>query len=66
MSTCIKTKFKKSNDKTNIEKYRVAANITKYHIISKLIFLRIIILKFMKIKQSNIEKFLKRLKKKEN
>ena len=49
--TIIKTKFKKSNDQTNIYKYRVAANITEYHIISKLIFLRIIIPKFMKIRQ---------------
>ncbi len=32
--------FKKSNDQTYIDKYRVAANITKYHITSKLIFLR--------------------------
>ncbi len=39
MTTFIKTKFKKSN----INKYRVAANIAEYHIISKLIFLRIII-----------------------
>ena len=43
MTTFIKTKFKKSDDKTNIDKYRVATNITEYHIISKLIFLRIII-----------------------
>ena len=46
MTTFIKTKFKKSDDQTNIE--RVTANITEYHIISKLIFLRIIIPKFMK------------------
>ncbi len=46
MPTFIKTKFKKSNDQTNIGKYRVAANITEYHIISKLSFLRIIIPKF--------------------
>ncbi len=32
-----------SDDKTNIDKYRVAANITEYHSLSKLIFLRIII-----------------------
>ncbi len=31
----------------NIDKYRVAANITGHHVISKLIFLRIIIPKFM-------------------
>ena len=40
MTTFIKTKLKKSADKTNIDKYRVAAIITEYHI-SKLIFLRI-------------------------
>ena len=51
MTTFIKMKFKKSDDHTNIDKYRVAANITKYHIISKLILLRIIIPKFMKIRQ---------------
>ncbi len=41
MTTFIKTKFKKSDDHTNIDKYRVLANITEYHIMSKLIFLRI-------------------------
>ena len=40
MTTFIKTKFKKSDDQTNINKYRVAANITEYHTISKLLFLR--------------------------
>ena len=50
MTTFIK-KFKKSNDQTNIDKFRVAANITEYHSISKLIFLRIINAKFMKIRQ---------------
>ncbi len=49
MTTFIKTKFKKSDDQTSIEKYRVAANSIGYHIISKLKFLRIIILKYMKI-----------------
>ena len=48
MTTFIKTKFKKSYDQTNIDKYRVAANITEYHIISQLIFLRIIIPNFLK------------------
>ena len=50
MTTFIKTKFKKSDDddQTNIDKYRVAANSIEYHIISKLIFLRLIIPKFMK------------------
>ena len=42
MTTFIKTKFKKSDDHTNIDKYRVAANITEYYIISKLIFYRIV------------------------
>ncbi len=37
MTTFIKKKFKISDDQTNIEKYRLAANITEYHIISKLI-----------------------------
>ena len=46
-----KTKFKKSDDKTNIVKYRVAANITEYQIISNLIFRRIIIPKFIMIRQ---------------
>ena len=45
MTTFIKTKFKKSDIQTNIDKNRVPA---EYHILSKLIFLRIIILKFMK------------------
>ena len=30
MTSFIKTKFKKSDDQTNIDKYRVAANITEY------------------------------------
>ena len=38
MTTFTKTKFKKSNDQRNIDKYRVAANITEYNIVSKLIF----------------------------
>ena len=46
MATFIKTKFKISNDQTNIDKYRLAANITEYHIISKLILQRIIITNF--------------------
>ncbi len=33
MTTVIKTKFKKIDDQTNIDKYRVAENITEYHII---------------------------------
>ncbi len=51
MTTFIKTKFKKSDDQTNVDKYRVAANLTDNHILSKFIFLRIIISKFMKIRQ---------------
>ena len=40
-------KIKISDDLTNIDKYRLAANITEYHIISKLIILqRIIITNF--------------------
>ena len=45
LSACLK--LKNSDDQTNIDKYRVAANIAEYHIISKLIFRRIIIQKFM-------------------
>ena len=55
MTTFIKAKFKKSDDKTNIDKYRVATNYTKYHIISKLIFLRIIIPKFLMIKKIRVK-----------
>ncbi len=46
MTTFIKTKFKVSNDQTNIDKYRLAANITEYHIISKSILQQIIITNF--------------------
>ncbi len=42
------TTFKKSDDQTNIDK---SSDIREYHTISKLIFLRIIIPKFMKIRQ---------------
>ena len=38
MAAFMKTKFNKSDDQTNIEKYRIAANIIEYHVISKLIF----------------------------
>ena len=51
MTTFIKTKFNKSDDQTNIDKYRVAANITEYHIISKGIFLKVIFPNFMMIRQ---------------
>ncbi len=46
MTSFIKTKFKISDDWTNIDKYRLAANIREYHIISKLIIQRIIITNF--------------------
>ncbi len=51
MTTFIKTKFNISDDQTNIDKYRLAANITEYHILSKLIIQRIITPKFMMIRQ---------------
>ncbi len=38
MTTFIKANIKKSDDRTNIVKYREAVNITEYHIISNLIF----------------------------
>ncbi len=47
MTTFIEAKLKISEDQTNIDKYRVALNIIEYHIISKLIFQRILIPKFM-------------------
>ena len=48
-------KFNKSDDQTNIDKYRLAANIKEYHILSKLIVQIIIIPKFMmtRHKQAN-------------
>ena len=51
MTTFIKAKLKKSDDQKNIEKCRVAANIREFHIISKVIFLKIIISKFVMIRQ---------------
>ena len=51
MTTFIKTKLNKLDNQTNIDKYRVNANITEYHNISKLIFLRIIITKFIEKRQ---------------
>ena len=33
MTTFIKAKLEKSDDQTNIDKYKEAANITEYHII---------------------------------
>ena len=38
-----------SDDQTNIDKNRKAANITEYHIISKLISLRIMIPKLIRL-----------------
>ena len=38
MTNLIKAKLKKSDDQTNIDKYRVAENIKEYHNISKLFF----------------------------
>ena len=48
MTTFIKAKLKKSDDQTNIDKYRVTKNIAYY---IKLIFLIIIIPKLMMIRQ---------------
>ena len=45
MTTFSKTKFKISDDHTNIVKYRLAANISEYHI-KKIILQRIIITKY--------------------
>ncbi len=63
MTTIIKTKFKKSDDQTNIDKYRVIAYITEYHITSKLIFHIIRIHLFMNMRQlfhvKNVKKNLK-------
>ena len=46
MTAYITTKFNILDDKTNIDKYWLAANITEYHIISKLILQQIIITNF--------------------
>ncbi len=43
MTTFIKMKLNISDDQTDIDKYRLAANVTEYHILSKLILQRIII-----------------------
>ena len=51
MTAFIKAKLKKSDDQTIIDKNRVATNFTEYHIISKSIYLRIIIPKFMMLRQ---------------
>ena len=62
--TFIKAKLKKSDNQTDIDKYRVAANITEYHNLSTLIFLRIIIANFMKKRQLfHVKNILKNVKK---
>ena len=50
MTTFIKAKLKKSDDQRTLT-IKVASNIMEYHITSKLIFLLIIIPKFMMIRQ---------------
>ena len=55
ITTFIKTKLKKSDDQTNIDRYRVAINITDYHITSKSNFFRIIIPKFMKVRKKECQ-----------
>ena len=50
-TTFIKTKFKISDDQTNIDKFRLTANITEYYILLKSILQIIIIPKFMMIRQ---------------
>ena len=62
MTTFIKVNLKKSDDQTIIDKYRVAANITEYHILSKLIFLRNIIPKFMIRQLFNVKKLCQNVK----
>ena len=39
MTTERKAKLNKSDDQTNIDKYRVAANIAECHIVSKLVII---------------------------
>ena len=55
MTLFLKAKLKKSYNLMNIDKYRVVANITEYHIKSNSNFLRIIIPKFMIIRQFYIK-----------
>ncbi len=57
MKTFIKTKFKKLDDQTNID--IIELDITEYHILSKLIFLRIIITKFTEKMIIELFRFLK-------
>ena len=54
MTTFIKTKFKKSYEQTNIDKYGVTANIIEYPNISKLIFLEIIIISCKNVKNQHV------------
>ncbi len=58
MTTFIKAILEKSDDQSNVEKYRVVANSTEYHIISKLIFQRIIITKFMIRQLFHVKKYI--------
>ncbi len=57
MTTFIKTKFKKSDDQTNIDKYGVAANIREYHII--LYQIKFSIDSFFKFHEENVCKNVK-------
>ncbi len=60
MTTFIKAKLEISDDQTNIDKNRVTVDTTEYYIIPKLIFQRIIILKFMMIRQLfHVKKYVK-------
>ncbi len=56
MTTFIKTKFNKSDDRTNIDKYREAANITEYHIIYSIFinYIKMSILQLTLISKSKI------------
>ncbi len=51
IKTFIKAKLNRAVVHTNVEKYKVAVNITEYHMLSRLIFFRVIILKSMMIRQ---------------
>ncbi len=61
MTSFIKGKLRETEEQMNINKYRVAANITEYYIILKLIYLRIIIPKFMMLRQLFQKDFLVRI-----
>ena len=56
MTTFVKAKIEKSDDQTNIDKYRVAAITTENHIISKLVKIRQLFhVKLSKIKMFKID-----------